>query len=624
MAMKAEEHLGQWALALREEQEYERQWIEQLISQSSPQQRREKGITWYPVKIADEGYGLGAYPYLVLENPRPQKGHAFQSGNPVSVFSEADASQGERVVGVIGFVDDQRMKIIFHCDELPDWIDNGRLGVDALFDEKSYKEMFLALNRTINAEKGRLAELRDCIYGQRLLRWDEECVAESEHLNQSQQQAVQAIVNAQDVAVVHGPPGTGKTTTLVAAIQVMAQQGKRILVTAASNAATDHLLQQCIQKGLRGVRIGNSAKVEEDNQAFTMDACLLRDKEYKQIKELKKRAVEMRKMGAKYKRSFGKEEAEQRRLLFQEAKKLQKEARDWEQYLIDKIIDESSVVAATLIGSNHHYIQEKNWDVVVIDEAGQALGPAVWVAIAHADKVILAGDPFQLPPTVKSTKAAEMGLTKTLLDVAIENLPNAVSFLNVQYRMHQDIMAFSNAYFYKNALIAHESVAQRGWSDQHAAVVFIDTAGCGFEEQAGTDGDSLQNPEEWQLILKHWEAMNILSAGEVAVISPYRAQVTWVQNELEKNSRVTVNTIDSFQGQEEDIVYISLVRSNEQSEIGFLKDYRRMNVAMTRARKGLVIIGDSATLAKDAFYSKMIETIESKGGYQSAWEILYS
>ena len=313
---------------------------------------------------------------------------------------------------------------------------------------------------------------------------------------------------------------------------------------------------------------------------------MLRDKEYKQIKELKRRAVEMRKMGAKYKRSFGKEEAGQRRLLFQEAKKLQKEARDWEQYLIDKIIDESAVVAATLIGSNHHYIQEKIWDVVVIDEAGQALGPAVWVAIAHADKVILAGDPFQLPPTVKSTKAAEMGLTKTLLDVAIENLPNAVSFLNVQYRMHQDIMAFSNAYFYKNALIAHESVAQRGWSDQHAAVVFIDTAGCGFEEQAGTDGDSLQNPEEWQLILKHWEAMNILSAGEVAVISPYRAQVTWVQNELEKNSRVTVNTIDSFQGQEEDIVYISLVRSNEQSEIGFLKDYRRMNVAMSRAKIG--------------------------------------
>lgn len=622
--MNAIEHLGQWALALREEQEHERLWIEQLISQSSPQQRREKGITWYPVKVADEGYGLGAYPFLVLENPRPQKGHAFQSGNPVSVFSEADASKGERVSGVIGFVDDQRMKIVFHCDELPDWIDNGRLGVDALFDEKSYKEMFLALNKTINAEKGRLAELRDCIYGQRVLKWDEDLVKPNEQLNPSQQAAVQSIVQAQDIAVVHGPPGTGKTTTLVAAIKEMSLQGKKILITAASNAATDHLLQQCIQAGLTGVRIGNTAKVEEDNQAFTMDACLLRDKEYKQIKELKKRAVEMRKMGGKYKRSFGKEEADQRRLLFQEAKKLQKEARDWEQYLIDRIIDESAVVAATLIGSNHHYIQEKQWDVVVIDEAGQALGPATWVAICHAEKVVLAGDPHQLPPTVKSNKASDLGLGKTLLDVAIEHLSNAVSFLNVQYRMHRDIMAFSNAQFYKEALVAHESVANRGWSNEESAVVFIDTAGCGFEEQPGVDGDSLQNPEEWQIIQKHIEAKKMHLAGDIAVISPYRAQVTWVQNDMSDAHRWTVNTIDSFQGQEEDVVYISLVRSNEQSEIGFLKDYRRMNVAMTRARKGLIIVGDSATLAKDLFYSKMIEMIEQRGGYLSAWEILYS
>jgi superfamily I DNA and/or RNA helicase len=404
----------------------------------------------------------------------------------------------------------------------------------------------------------------------------------------------------------------------------MARQGKKILVTAASNAATDHLLQQCIQAGVNGVRIGNTAKVEEDNQAFTMDACLLREKEYKQIKELKKRAVEMRKMGGKYKRSFGKEEADQRRLLFQEAKKLQKEARDWEQYLIDKIIDESAVVAATLIGSNHHYIQDKTWDVVVIDEAGQALGPAAWVAIGHAEKVVFAGDPHQLPPTVKSPKASELGLSKTLLDVAIAGVPDAVYFLNVQYRMHKDIMAFSNSYFYKDGLMAHESVADRGWSSSESAVVFVDTAGCGFEEQPGSDGNSLQNQEEWSLIQKHLEAKQMLTIGDVAVISPYRAQVSWIQNELAELPRMTVNTIDSFQGQEEDIVYISLVRSNENSEIGFLKDYRRMNVAMTRAKKGLIIVGDSATLAKDAFYSSMIEMIEKKGGYLSAWEILYS
>ena len=620
--MKAAEHLGKWALALREEQEYEREWIENLLNQSTPQQRREQGITWYPVKVNEDGYGLGAYPFMVLENPKPMKGHAFQSGNPVSLFSEADASKGERINGVIGFVDDQRMKVIFHCDELPDWIDNGRLGVDSLFDEKSYKEMFIALNQVINAEKGRLAEIRDCIYGQRVLKWDEVVVERNVILNDSQQEAFEAIVQAQDVAIVHGPPGTGKTTTLVEAIVKMAQEGKKILITAASNAATDLLLQKCIEKGLNGVRIGNTAKVEDDNQAYTMDACLSRDKEFKQIRDLKKRAVEMRKMGAKYKRSFGKEEADQRRLLFQEAKKLQKEARDWEQYLIDKIIGDAQVVAATLIGSNHYYIADKHWDVVVIDEAGQALAPACWVAIAHAEKLVMAGDPFQLPPTVKSPKAADLGLSETLLERCILQVPNAVFLLKTQYRMNADIMAFSNQYFYQNQLEAHDSVAARIWLEAMPAVVFIDTAGCGFEEQPGEDGSSLMNPEEMRVIENHMERYQVNGLWTTAVISPYRAQVTRMQEQWSGAAGIRVNTIDSFQGQEEEMVYISLVRSNDRSEIGFLKDYRRMNVAMTRAKRGLVVIGDSATLAKDPFYSEWMDWVEKLGGYSSAWELI--
>jgi superfamily I DNA and/or RNA helicase len=617
------EQLANWASALKAEHQHEQEWSQSWLSQTSPQQRREKGMSWYPIKVVEDGYGLGAYPYLFVENPRPQKGHAFQSGNPVSLFSQADASFGERLVGNIGFVDDQRMKIIFQCDELPDWVDNGKLGVDVLFDEKSFKEMFYSLNLFINLEKGRLLELRESLFGNRKQAIDELYQKpKGLKLNDSQLNAVYGIVSQQDVAVVHGPPGTGKTTTLVAAVGELTKQGKKVLLTAPSNAATDHLLQQCIRAGMKGLRIGNVAKVEEDNQALTIDALLARDPDFKRIRELKKRAIEFKKMGAKYKRSFGKEEADQRRLLFQEARNLQKEARDWEQYLIEKHIDESQVVAATLIGANHSLIKERKWDVVVIDEAGQALAPACFVAIAHADKVILAGDPHQLPPTVKSHHISVKPLHTTLLDVVVKNNPEAVFFLDTQYRMNERIMHYSNVHFYQERLNAHETVKDQCWHEGQPPVVFLDTAGCGFEEQKGDEGESLQNEEEIKLIVQHLERWSVHHAHEVAVISPYRAQVTRMQEALKDIINVEVNTIDSFQGQESDVVYISLVRSNAEGEIGFLKDYRRMNVAMTRARKGLIVIGDSATLANDSFYGKWMDWVESEGGYASAWEYM--
>ncbi len=621
--MSALEQLANWALALKAEHQHEQEWSQTWLAQTSPKQRREKGMTWYPLKVVEDGFGLGAYPFLLVENPRPIKGHAFQAGNPVSLFSQADTSFGERVAGNVGFVDDQRMKIVFQLDELPEWVDNGKLGVDVLVDEKSYKEMFYALNFFINLEKGRLWEIRQSLFGERKQSRDEEAeLPVLKQLNHSQQQAVHGILSQQDVAVVHGPPGTGKTTTLVAAIVELAKRDKKILITAPSNAATDHLLQQCVQAGLKGVRIGNVAKVEEDNQAMTIDALLARDPDFKRIRELKKRAIEFKKMGGKYKRSFGKEEADQRKLLFQEAKNLQKEARDWEQYLIEKHIEESDVVAATLIGANHHFIKDKKWDVVVIDEAGQALAPACLVAIAHADKVILAGDPHQLPPTIKSNQPAARPLSTTLLDVVVKVNEEAVYFLDTQYRMNEQIMHFSNLKFYQERLKAHPSVQNHCWHEEQPPVIFIDTAGCGYEEQKGDEGESLQNQEEVSLMMRHMERWSVLQEHQIAVISPYRGQVNRMQEMLSESSNLEVNTIDSFQGQEADLVYISLVRSNEDGDIGFLKDYRRMNVAMTRARKGLIVIGDSATLANDAFYAQWMDWVEKSGGYTSAWEYM--
>jgi superfamily I DNA and/or RNA helicase len=266
-------------------------------------------------------------------------------------------------------------------------------------------------------------------------------------------------------------------------------------------------------------------------------------------------------------------------------------------------------------------LSDHRFDVLVIDECGQALEPACWVAIQKAEQVIVAGDPFQLPPTVKSKEAEKAGLGITLLERLVKGATGVV-MLEVQYRMHENIMQFSNKQFYNGQLIAADSVKNRSWHKEQPVVQWIDTAGCGFEEKSGEDGESRMNPEEWNIISSHMERWGLQKDWQYAVISPYRAQVEYLQEAVGANPLIRVDTIDSFQGQEADVVYISLVRSNERQELGFLKDYRRLNVALTRARRGLFIVGDSATLASDSFFNELINTIESQGGYCSAWEYL--
>ncbi len=614
-------YLGRMAEWLRTEQQEDLLIHEAGLKSKSIQSRKEAGITWYPLKVNETGFGIGSYPFIVVERPVDRHRHAFQSGSPVSLFSNQEGNMECSIQGIIGYVDEERMKISFYLDELPDWIDDGKIGVNLLFDTKTYDEMFRALNVVINAEKGRIKELRELLF---LERKSEFLVLPNIHsvgLNDSQNKALQDIVAAEDLAVVHGPPGTGKTTTLVAAIDMMASEGKKLLVCAPSNAAVDHLTRSIAAKGIKVVRIGNLAKVEEQTTGYTIDVLLAKEKEFKRIRELKKQATELRKMGGKYKRSFGKEEAEQRKLLFQEAKNLNREARELESYLVSKILEESPVITSTLIGSTHEFIRDIDYDVVVIDEAGQALEAACWVPILKGKKVVLAGDPFQLPPTVKSREAAQKGLSKTMLERLVSNF-DRVNLLEVQYRMHEDIMMFSNDQFYSGRLKAHVSNAGHLNFDGDKPLEFLDTAGCGYEEMEGEDSESRQNIEEAKLIMRHFERWRHLAKGDesIAVISPYRAQVKALEELFSSVPNVTVNTIDSFQGQERDVVYISLVRSNEKQEIGFLKDYRRMNVAMTRARKKLVVIGDSATLASDKFYREFIDFTEKKGAYFSAWE----
>jgi ATP-dependent RNA/DNA helicase IGHMBP2 len=625
MKQDAIEELVELTKMLRIEQKEDYELHDMWLKKTSVQERKKNGIAWFPLRIVETGYGMGDYPFLVVERHETETPHQFQGGAPAQLFSLSEGNDSENLQGTVVFADNTRMKISFTVDELPDWVDDGKLGVNLLFDSKTYDEMFKALNVLINLEKGRLKQLRDIVLGYAKPQFRNDAVPAVDHLNDSQNEALHQMVNAEDIAIVHGPPGTGKTTTLVEGIFELSRQDKKILVCAPSNAATDHLAASLHRRGLRVVRIGNLSKIDEENESLTIESKIQQEKDFKQIREIKRRGIELRRMASKYKRNFGKAEADQRKLILHEARNLSKEAREMEDYLVNKVIDQAQVIATTLIGSASGYLQNQRFDAVVIDEAGQGIEAAVWVPLLKAEKVIMAGDPYQLPPTIKSQEAARLGLTKTLLEKAIER-HERVSLLKVQYRMHERIMAYSNQRFYNNALEAHPNNQYRALDEHELVVEFVDTAGCGYEEEAGEQGESLQNREEAALVERHFDALRMRHGASFSVgfLSPYRAQVRLMQDLLKSKqddrTQVTINTIDSFQGQERDVIYISLVRSNERSEIGFLKDYRRMNVAMTRARKKLVMIGDSATLGNDTFYAQLLELLEQQGGYTTAWE----
>jgi len=613
--------LASVAKNLKLEQEEDLRQHAAILEKRSVQDRRKAGITWFPLKIIETGFGLGSYPFVVVENPGEMHRHSFQTSSPVSLFSQSEGNEGEKIQGTVGFIDGRRMKISFYLDELPDWIDDGRLGVNLLFDSRTYDEMWRAMNLLINVEKGRLKEIRDTILGSRQPQFHKREIVRSPLLNESQNEALQHILEAEDIAIVHGPPGTGKTTTLVEAIRELVKQGEQIVVCAPSNAAVDHLTRSIAAAGLRPVRIGNLAKIGDETAPYAMDSLVENEREFKQIRELKKRAAELRRMGGKYRRQFGKEEADQRKLIFREAKEIGREARELESYLVSKVLNDAQCITCTLIGSTHEYLRDRAFSTVIIDEAGQAPEPACWVPILKAQKVVMAGDPFQLPPTVKSREAQRNGFSVTLLEKAIQR-HEKVSLLRTQYRMNELIMTFSGEWFYKGLLEAHESVRQ--WTLQGAPDVleFIDTAGCGYNEAESGESDSKSNPEEAALARRHFDRMKagVEVPFSTGIISPYRAQIELLEEFFQDVPSASVNTIDSFQGQERDVIYISLVRSNERAEIGFLKDYRRMNVALTRARKKLVVIGDSATLGGDSFFGAFLDFAEKRGAWKSAWE----
>lgn len=623
---------------LQLEREEDKNAYQLLIASSSVADRRAAGMAWYPIAIRDSELGRGDYLTVEVERTTHQDiTHQLRFGVSAALFSNHDP-KNDRLEGTITWQSGHRLKLTLRTDELPDWADNGKLGIDLLFDDNSYDEMQSALKEAeIRKDKGNEGHLIKVLLGEKPATFHHELVTyHLPQLNASQQAAVGKIIAANEIAIVHGPPGTGKTTTLVQAIKALWKlEHLPILVVAPSNTAVDLLSERLSAEGLNVLRVGNPARVSEHLMSLTLDARIAEHSSMKEIRALKKQANEFRDMAHKYKRNFGRAEREQRKALFTEARNIMKSVSDTEQYIIDDVIARAQVITATLVGANHYTVRNLQYKTVVIDEAGQALEPACWIPILKAKKVILAGDHQQLPPTIKSNEAARRGLSTTLLEKCVALHPEAVVMLEEQYRMHATIMGYAAASFYNSQLRAHASVAGHTLFTDDSPLAFIDTAGCGFEEKQ--DGTSTTNPEEAAFLFKHLGRLAVELDTHypvdrfpgIAVISPYKQQVELLKEQLQHapdlhkyGNRISVNTIDSFQGQERDIVYISMTRSNTENKIGFLADIRRMNVAMTRARKKLVVVGDSGTLSQLPFYANFIAYAEQHNAYLSAWEFM--
>ncbi len=620
------------------------------ILETPLKERQRKGSTWYPVRVKGTQIGMGGKFIIELSrNVEYNQPHQFQPGAQAAIFWNAPIGQKvQQLAGTIISVDQTDIQIQILEDDLPDWIDERHIGIDLLFDENSYREMKFALAKLKNAVPGsRLQRIRDVVLGWEQAEFLDVSKFDSQNwpiqnLNDSQKNAIHRMVAAKDLFVIHGPPGTGKTTTIISAIKTTLLNVKQVLVCAPSNAAADLLTEKLAQGQVKVLRIGNPARISEEILPYTLDYQIGNHTEAKEIKRLRKLAFELKKMAYKYKRYFDKSEREQKQAMLKESRNIIKQISDIEKYVLDAAKDSTQAFVTTLVGASSQLLRGKRFEVVFIDEAGQALEPACWIPIINADKVVFAGDHCQLPPTVKSKDAARLGLEETLLEKILDRQSSdAVVMLDVQYRMHEKIMNFSSDYFYNGKLKAHSSVNQKlifsQQEDQsHIPFLFIDTSGTGFDEKFHPDNTGLSNPEEAILLVKHlsnWLDSNkthlakISSTLSISIISPYREQVEFLKKEVQSNLKnysknIKIGTVDGFQGQEADLVYISLVRSNSKQEIGFLRDIRRMNVAITRARMRLVVIGDASTLSNFKFYKSFIQYVDSIGAYRSAWEYI--
>lgn len=587
-----------------------------------------RGDAWFQVSIGRSYYNsLNQMVVEVMRQPGSDIEHNFEAGRPVCFFtikndtSTAGAKNtkgGSKLqylsfTATVSYAEQDRMVVALpDSGRIVDLQRQDALGVQLFFDETSYRLMFEALDRVIRARSGRLADLRDIFYTKAPASRYTFDAMRFPWLNASQEKAVNEVLWAKDVAVVHGPPGTGKTTTLVEAIFETLRRESQVLVCAQSNMAVDWISEKLVDRGINVLRIGNPTRVNDKMLSFTYERRFEAHPDYPQLWSIRKAIRELRQQ-RKHADSW-----------HQKMDRLKSRATELELRIRSSLFGEARVIASTLTGAANRVLEGEKYSTLFIDEAAQALEAACWIAIRKAGRVVLAGDHCQLPPTVKSIMALKGGLGKTLMERIVENKPETVTLLKMQYRMNEQIMKFSSEWFYHGMVESAPTVSHRGILDYDIPMMWIDTAECDGKEEFVGENFGRINRAEAELTLQTLQQylekigkQRILDESiDVGIISPYRAQVQLLRKELRKREffrpyrhLLTVNTVDGFQGQERDIILISLVRSNDGGDIGFLRDLRRMNVAITRARMKLIILGSSETMTSHPFYKKLYEYV---------------
>ena len=612
-------HLQRQQLLLRMEYEYEKEEFKRQTENMGVARKVKRGLCWYPALPGRSYYN--SLNQLVIEITHTENTdieHNFEFGRPVCFFRQS--ADGKityfNFVATVSYADETRMVVIMPgAGAVMDVQSADNLGVQLYFDETSYRTMFEALEDVLRTKDNRLAELRDILLGTAKAGFRELYPVRFPWLNSTQETAVNKVLCARDVAIVHGPPGTGKTTTLVEAIYETLHREPQVLVCAQSNMAVDWISEKLVDRGVNVLRIGNPTRVNDKMLSFTYERRFESHPLYPELWSIRK---ELRQLGGKTRRgSYDEREGIRSRM-----SRLRDRATALEVQINSELFDSAHVIASTLVSSNHRLLNGRRFGTLFIDEAAQALEAACWIAIRKAGRVVLAGDHCQLPPTIKCHEAARGGLERTLMEKVVANKPSAVSLLKVQYRMHEDIMRFSSEWFYDGELEAAPEIRHRGILDWDTPITWIDTSEMDFKEEFVGETFGRINKEEAYLLLKELEAYIQRIGGnrileeriDFGLISPYKAQVQYLRAKIKASaalrpyrSLITVNTVDGFQGQERDVIFISLVRANEEGQIGFLNDLRRMNVAITRARMKLVILGEAATLSHHAFYKKLLE-----------------
>ena len=613
--------LQQQSAMLQKEYEYEKELYRQQTREAGIPKRIQQGVCWFPVKLGADRYNsLNQLTVEVTRTETEETEHSFEYGRPVCFFRISADRQIRyfNFSAVISYVQDNKMVVVLPGPQvLPELVVTGELGVQLYFDDTSYKTMFAALREVAEAKGNRTARLREVLLGKAPALRRETGPVRFPWLNASQEKAVNQVLCAKEVAVVHGPPGTGKTTTLVEAVYETLHRENQVMVSAQSNTAVDWVAEKLVDRGIPVLRIGNPTRVNDKMLAFTYERRFEAHSDYPELWQIRKT---IREMTGRLRKS-GREDRER---LHNQLTKLRVRATGLEIRIDTELFTEARVIACTLVGAASRVLERKRFSSLFIDEAAQAIEAACWIAISRADRVILAGDHCQLPPTIKCIEAARGGLGRTLLEKVVLHKPETVSLLKIQYRMHEDIMRFPSRWFYHDELEAAPEVKYRGILDFDTPVSWIDTSELDLQEKAVAEGTGRLNTGEAELLVRelknYMERIGIRRILEehidFGVISPYRAQVHYLRHLLKKEPffrpcrrLITVHTVDGFQGQERDVIMISLVRANEKGQIGFLRDLRRMNVAITRARMKLLILGEAVTLTRHPFYRELYEYI---------------